>query len=422
MTSYAVEDVFREANPTHTLIDRSSAPEYARIENELRKGGRVVRLHGPSKIGKTLLCVQVLKDKDPIVIYGDDIKAKDQFWSLVAERVGVETKNVTGYCAERGRPIVIEDFHWVSKNVQSALIRSFKPLLDAGGTAILISVPDVAQQFLDTARSGTKADEILGDLLAKTVSVPAPRWKKHEIREIAVRGFKTLNLDLPEWVLPILTRFAFSNPLLMQKHCAELCFKLEIKHSYETPTKRTPTRDHLESAFKHVARENARLFGGIVGGAGLAQYDLKSGNRVDLVTLLLYSIAGLPIATKLGMPTLQRRVRANLQLHSGVPAIPVMKDALQGLITDMRKAGQSGLVLDENDFLYLAHPFFKAYLIWILVETCGGALPDLDEYIDPDDTVDAGETGDQSASMLSRVLSFAKRAFRMRSKVDATGV
>jgi hypothetical protein len=55
--TYAVEDVFREANPTHTLIDRSTAPEYDRIKNELRKGGRVVRLHGPSKIRKTLLCV-----------------------------------------------------------------------------------------------------------------------------------------------------------------------------------------------------------------------------------------------------------------------------------------------------------------------------------------------------------------------------
>jgi hypothetical protein len=383
--TYAVEDVFPEANPTHTLIDRSTAPEYARIQNELRKGGRVVRLHGPSKIGKTLLCVQILKDKDPIVIYGDSISSKDQFWTLVAARAGVDPANITTYCAQQRRPIVIEDFHWVAKHVQGALIRSFKELLDGGGSAILISVPDVAQEFLDKARSGTKMDTILGDLLAKSVPVAAPLWKESDIREIAVRGFHTLRLDLPEWILPVLTRFAFRNPLLMQKHCAELCFTLGVQRSFDTTTSRKLSREQLVSVFQQVARENARLFGGILGREGPAERRLKSGNRVNLVTLILYSIATLPIATRLGMPRLLRRIRDNLDDRDRVPDIATIKDALLHLIADMRNSGQSGLVLDDNDFLYLAHPFFKAYLIWILAESCGGKLPDLDRYMDPDD-------------------------------------
>jgi hypothetical protein len=292
---------------------------------------------------------------------------------------------VTKYCAERGRPIVIEDFHWVAKHVQSALIRSFKPLLDGGGAAILISVPDVAQEFLDKARNGTKVDAILGDLLAKSVPVPAPLWKENDIREIAVLGFRALAMQLPEWTLQVLTRFAFRNPLLMQKHCAELCFKLKIKGTLEAPKSFVPTPQQLVAVFQHVARENARLFGGILGREGPAEYGLKSGQRVNLVTLLLYSIATLPIAARLGMPRLWRRVRDNLEDRDQVPEAVIMKNALEKLIADMRKSGQSGLVLDDNDFLYLAHPFFKAYLIWILVESCGGNLPDLDRYIDPDD-------------------------------------
>lgn len=383
--AHTVDEVFPEADPTHTLIDRSGTPQFELLENRLTRGGRIIRLHGPSKVGKTLLCLQILRNTDPIIIYGDEINSRDQFWTLVSGRVGVDVGETPLYCAEQGRPIVIEDFHWVAKNVQAAIIRSFKPLLDKRGKAILISVPDVAQEFLDTARSGTKVDEILGDLLGKSVSIPAPQWRDPDIREIAIRGFKTLRVGLPDWAIAILTRFAFRNPLLMQKHCAELCFVLGIKAGCDVTRNYTPTTDQLIAAFQNVASENGRLFTGIIFSDPRATYELKAGKRVNLATLLLFSVAGVAVNTRVGMPRMQRRIRDSLKNRGSVPSVEAIRTTFEALISDMRKSGQSGLVLDQNNYLHFAHPFFKAYLLWDLVPSCGGELPDLERYVEAED-------------------------------------
>jgi hypothetical protein len=385
MTIYQVNEVFREANPTVTLVDRSTAPEFRRIKKELNEGGRIVRLHGPSKSGKTILCFQALRNKHPILLYGSNIERKDQFWDLVSQATGVPAAEASAYCAAKGRPLIIEDFHWIDKTVQSALIRSFKPLLDAGGTVILISVPDVAKVFLDRARGSAKEDAVLGDLLAKSVPVASPLWTDSEIREIGTKGFQALKIRLPTGVMTVLTRFSLKNPLLMQKHCSELCFSMDIEQTLPKFRDLSPTKEQLADIFALVASQNGSFFDDVIQGSGKRPFKLRTEKDVNLSTLLLFAISWVGINQKVGMQRVLKRVREASAKESPIPDKEAIKKAFQAMIAAMRKAGQSGLVMDENEYLYIAHPFFKTYLLWKLIPSCGGELPDLDRDIDAEE-------------------------------------
>lgn len=379
-----VNDVFAEANPTYTLVDRSDTAEYRRIQKELRSGGKIVRLHGPSKSGKTLLCRQVYGDTEPPVVYGSDIEKKEDLWNRVAAKVNVSADDAARYCAAQKRPIIIDDFHWIDRNVQAAIIRSFKPFLDAGGTAILLSVPDVAEVFLDQAKGTSKADPILGDLLAKSVAVHSPGWTEFQIRQIAKKGFPVLNIQMPDWAVAVLAKFSFGNPLLMQKHCSELCFSIGIDEALPKPTSVPVMQGNLVDTFKRVSAVNGVFFQKIVAKGGNRPFTLANGKKVTIRELVLFAITRVNISQKVGLPRIMKNIRECVATGSIMPDKDAIRKAFADLIVEMRKAGQSGLVMDDNSFLYIAHPFFKSFLVWSLVPSCGGALPDLDKYVEPE--------------------------------------
>lgn len=376
-------DVFAEAKPTFTLIDRSNTPEYRRIKQALLGGGKIVRLHGPSKSGKTVLCRQILTDSSPIVVYGSDVADTQTFWSLVARQIEGPAQDAPLACAQARRALVIEDFHWVERSVQAPLIKSLKPFLDAGGTAVLLSVPDVAEVFLDQGKSGNRPDPILGDLLAKSVPVEPPKWTEHEIRRIGEVGFGALRVAVAERTLKVLTRFSFKNPLLMQKHCAELCFNMGVDEAFESDTHKAVTEELLASTFQHIASIDGALFHRIATKNAARPFRLNGGKKLTLRELVLFAITRANINQKIGIA----RVSQNIAriLDSQTVDRKSIGDAVAELIAEMRKAGQSGLVVDSNRYLYIAHPFFKSYLVWILGPYCGAELPHLEQYVEPPD-------------------------------------
>ncbi|MGD9968346.1 MAG: toll/interleukin-1 receptor domain-containing protein [Hyphomonadaceae bacterium] len=374
-------DVFAEAKPTFTLIDRSHTPEFRRIKQALLGGGKIVRLHGPSKSGKTVLCRQIFTDTTPIVVYGSDITDARQYWTLVAHQCGTTAQDAPLACAQQRRALVIEDFHWIDRDVQAPLIKSLKSFLDASGTAVLLSVPDVAEVFLEQGRSGNRADPILGDLLAKSVAVEPPKWTEQEIRRIGEVGFGALRVVVSDKTLKVLTRFSFKNPLLMQKHCAELCFNMGIDEAYGADTQKTVTEEQLARTFQRIASIDGALFHRIATKNAARPYKLGSGKKLTLRELVLFAITRANINQRIGIARVSQNIARNL--NSRAPDRRDIKDAVSELIAEMRKAGQSGLVVDNNHYLYIAHPFFKSYLVWILGPYCGADLPHLEQYVEP---------------------------------------
>jgi|GEM_PF-2461884 len=378
-----VTDVFAEAKPTYTFVDRSGKPEYRRIQRELLAGGKIIRLHGPSKSGKTELCRQIFKNDSPILLYGSQIGSAEGYWKAVAEQLAVSTTEAPFVCAQQRRPLIIDNFHDVIAKVQGPLIKSFRPFMDEKGTVVLISVPDVAEAFLEAKRGRAAPDPIIGELLARSVAEEAPKWTESEIRYIADVGFRTLNTAVTERTINVLTRFSFRNPLLMQKHCSELCFNLGIDEASTSERQPTVAELHLRDTFQRVASIDGAIFHRIATKGAARSYQTVSGKKLTLRELVLLAISRSNVNVKIGAARIARNIAQALDAASPRVTAAEVQSTVKELIAEMRQLGQSGLVLDAANFLYIAHPFFQSYLVWILAPYCGAPLPDLERYVEP---------------------------------------
>ncbi len=379
-----VTDVFAEAKPTYTFIDRSTKPEFRRIQRELLAGGKIIRLHGPSKSGKTELCRQIFQEASPILLYGSQIQSVDSYWGSIAQQLDVSVTEAPFACARQRRALIIDNFHDVDRRLQGPLIKSFRPFMDEKGTVVLISVPDVAEVFLEIKRGRSTPDPVIGELLARSVPEEAPKWTEGEIRRIADVGFRTLKVRVTDKTLSVLTRFAFRNPLLMQKHCSELCFNLGIDEALATERQPSINEQHLRETFQRVASIDGAIFHRIAT-RGAKAYQTAGGKKLSLRELVLLAVSRTNVNVKIGSTRIANNIAQMLDEKSPRVTAADVRKAVTELIAEMYALGQSGLVLDAANFLYIAHPFFKSYLVWVLAPHCGAPMPDLERYVEPQD-------------------------------------
>src|SRR5687768_1127977 len=85
-SEYQLQDVFTPRKiPTVTWIDRSSHPEYKNLRFNVAAAGGLVNVYGASRSGKTVMCLTLLKDREPVLLHGGLIDTEDQFWSQLAK-------------------------------------------------------------------------------------------------------------------------------------------------------------------------------------------------------------------------------------------------------------------------------------------------------------------------------------------------
>ena len=148
-----LNDVFRIANPTITLVDRSKKPAFKEMLSNISRGGRVIRLHGPSKSGKTTLCRQAFKDRNKAAIHGRSINNLDEYYLELASECNLSNSSsqseIERSILDNCTTILIDDFHAINRNTQKAIIRRVKRLLDGGITVVLISIPDCARELIE---------------------------------------------------------------------------------------------------------------------------------------------------------------------------------------------------------------------------------------------------------------------------------
>src|SRR5690606_34863785 len=248
------------------------------------KSGGLVSLYGDSKSGKTVLCLKVLEKHNPILLHGPHIQTEAEFWRIIGNKLNVPSLgiasrssseeqerereaqvvggggpfpgSITRRAAEtfahredKGiastfnygphevveqlrdsrRPVVIDDFHAVPKDVQQGIIMRMKPAIDFGVTLVVVSIPEEIGDML----SGLTRP---GEAVARSAKVESPLWEPDEIRQIAEKGFAALNMRVSKIAIDTLTRRAYRNPLLMQDFCLNLCFGLGVERTLSEPT------------------------------------------------------------------------------------------------------------------------------------------------------------------------------------------
>ena len=146
--------------------------------------------------------------------------------------------------------LVIDDFHYAGRELQTGIIRSLKGPAFNGLKVLLLSVSYKAYEAIQAET------EITG----RFVHVEVPDWSKDDLSEIATTGFPLLNIDCSKGVRQLLASEANGSPQLMQQFCWEMCFDKDV--------------DRTGSAVKLNSTEDAeRILETVAKDAGQPIYD-----------------------------------------------------------------------------------------------------------------------------------------------------
>lgn len=414
MKSHDVSDVFRpRAFPTLTYVSRYVDTEETyeeMLKRALRNTGTLVSITGASKTGKTVLCHRVLPADTIVDLSGGQIASPDDFWEQIAEKLdlpaeyqfahnaqkttsfqgntgggaslplfgnlhlsggaGLTTSNgnnvsykigrsktaIMRFMVENKLTLLIDDFHYIDKDVQIYIARTLKTEIFHGLRAILLSLPHRSD---DAIRMNP-------DLIGRTTFIDLAAWSLHDLKEIARKGFHTLDLRVNEEAIAEIAEEAASSPLLMQEICLNLASEMLERHiqtAGDALLKKTfrntaknyqHYRDILRSAYQGPSQGRARR----------RQYRAAHGTSYDVYGLLLTSISTDPPILELPIDEIQRRIRKILG-HDEIPNKLTLANAAKHLSDMIKTALPKHDSIDTKDkTLYILDPMLLFYLRW----------------------------------------------------------
>lgn len=400
--------------PTYTYNPRESR----RLERSIQESTinfKLLVVTGPTKSGKTVLVNKVFPRSENLWIDGGSIGTEDNFWELIVSELGgyteeeissgedmqytiagvteaegsillakvnaglsgtVGTTGKTEYLQRRSMsnkskaisllqetkiPLIIDDFHYISKPVQKLIVRALKAPIMYGVPVICIAIPSRKFDVIDVER----------ELTGRMDSVEMPVWDIEELALIAKNGFSTLNVGIDEEIVYYLAGEAFGSPFLMQDFCRAICRnnKIEVSQS-----KKTTVSIELKNA--------AEIFPDIANNSGRSMFDklkrgprtrtdrkprkMKSGETLDIYGVVMEALKHL----KPGIETITYdMLRANIRevLADDLPQHGEIARVLEKIAEISYTDASSTPVIDwqkDDDILTITDPFFAFYLRW----------------------------------------------------------
>lgn len=400
--------------PSHTYNPRLELKLEESVRQVLANLCKLVTVTGHTKSGKTVLVRSILPREEAIWVDGGGVGAEDDFWSIVIDQLNIfqstqvaessgasaklsgkgsagadflivkgtgevaaELGNSRGTSASHTRvvssraaalaglrskrvPLVIDDFHYLSRDLQGEIVRALKPLVFDGVPVVVIAIP---HRRYDTVKV---EKEMTGRILAITI----PVWTLEELKFIPRTGYTLLNAEMPDELTAALADQAIGSPHLMQEFCRSVCAATGItapgEHRFVTIEEK-----ELETVFENVAETIGRpIFEKLSRGprqrTDRIPRKLKSGGDVDIYGLVLHALAHLrPGLVTLEYEDLRSAIRGvsadNLpQLHEVTRVLKHMSD-----IAATDQSSTPVIDFDEVDKrLHVTDPFFAFYLRW----------------------------------------------------------
>ena len=414
MTACDVSDVFRpRAFPTLTYVNRyvdTDETYEAMLKRALRNTGTLIAVSGASKTGKTVLCHKVLPADSIVDLSGGQIATPDDFWEQIAEKLampveyqfaqdtrhgravkgsssagvslpllgrltfagGAETSSASGnnifykmgrsrtalvqYMIDHKLTLIIDDFHYIDKEVQIYIARTLKTEIFKGLRAIILSLPHRSD---DAIRMNP-------DLIGRTTFIDLAAWSMEDLQEIARKGFEQLQLPIEAAVIEEMAQEADSSPLLMQEICLNLAGEMVDRQIKQ------PDRELLRQVFRATAKNyqhyrdilQRAYQGPMQGRTRRKQYTTATGKTYDVYGLLLTSISSNPPILRLPLDELQRRIRRILG-QDDIPNKLTIANAVKHLSDMIKTSLPKHDTIDTKDkTLYILDPMLLFYLRW----------------------------------------------------------
>lgn len=411
----AATEVFTPGDyPTRTYVKRDEDRLERKLEDALNTAGQIVSLSGPSKSGKTVLVERVVGD-DLITITGAGVRSPADVWNRVLDWMGLPAESTSSAAtsgsgtlgtktkggasvfglgkvevegsadltsghskseaerhtrrglaqvayeiAESSFVVLIDDFHYMDRQVQVEVAKELKEAARLGVKLCTASVPHRSD---DVVRSNP---ELRGRVKALDIGY----WSVHELKKIATLGFPLLNLSLDDEWISRLTSESSGSPQLMQMLCLYTCFALNAREARSEVLSHTVTDDEREMIFEEAA--TSADFGTLVTtlhrgprtrGVERKEFDLTDGSKGDNYRCVLRAIASDPPRLHFPPDEMSRRVAAAC---SGADS--PQNAAIRQACSQMAKLAAdhpAERVLDwddVDDLLDIVDPYFLFYL------------------------------------------------------------
>jgi hypothetical protein len=372
---------------------------------------------GPSKSGKTVLCESVIGIKSILLITGGGIDSEETFWQRVRSKLAIpassSTSSTSGTSGEvgakvsaglgikailsaggevggklgkseqsqsaaafdpvrgvellekvrgAGKTLVVDDFHYIGRDVQIPLVEQFKEAARAGVTVVVVSVP----------HRGDDAIRANPDLRGRLRLVEVTYWSEEELRNIPRLGFPKLNIMVDGTLVDRLARESLSSPQLMQSLCLDFCRSSGIDEAYSEPLTAMVSDNQLEKILQIVAKtSNGQTAldilekGPRVRGTERNTYELRNGSKGDVYSVVLKAIATGDPKLTLTYAEIRERVA---QVTSGeLPSGSSIVSTLTQMDEAAKKMRQGDRVLEwdnEKETLHFPDPYFLYFLRW----------------------------------------------------------
>lgn len=322
--------------PQLTYNPRADLELEQHLEDFLDEGGAILTVAGPTKTGKSVLLRRTIDQ--PIWCDGEGIGSVGALWELIADELRLYTQlevatsasetgggslatkagveqiatvtaqaqysatdtSGTKFTVSRplvsvvkeaistsGRPLVIDDFHFVDRDVQRQIVRALKPVVLAGVPVIFASISHRVQDVVSAEP----------DMTGRVVPLKIPFWSEDELLFIARKGFEALGVaDPDERLARVLAAESYGSPHLMQKFCRELCKENGIRMQQKRSVTLNAPDDwpaFFRAQVEHASRDwfERLLNGPQERGKKRNQWQVKGNGTLDGYGLTLRAIA-----------------------------------------------------------------------------------------------------------------------------------
>lgn len=400
--------------PTITYIARKEKQLEERVLAAQDFLSKLVVVTGATKSGKTVLVNKVFPQDSSIWIDGGAVSDENSFWELIVEKadffsemdyaeqdvklstieagssvegnvmvmkgaanikgsLGVETvsekrlkRTITSKVAAIHRlqfcgiPLIVDDFHYIDKEVQKSIVRALKAPIMHGLPVIFIAIPNRKYDAVEVER----------EMTGRIENIEMPVWEEGELENIAIQGFDALNVKVSPYLITKLSQSAYGSPFLMQEFCRTLCEKCEIE---EASNEQQSISDKVGicDVFSEIAEHSGRSIFNKLKRGPRARSDrkkrlLKKGEQTDIYGVVLEGLKAL----KPGVESMPYELLRN-NIKDVLAENPPQKNEISRVLDQIAKISytdtSSTPVIDwqrDDDIITVTDPFFAFFLKW----------------------------------------------------------
>ncbi|MDD6138072.1 MAG: ATP-binding protein [Lachnospiraceae bacterium] len=389
--SLKAENIFKPgAFPKYTYVSRNyenTGISYElRLKQALRTAGCLTSIIGPSKMGKTILCEQVIGLDNIVEVSGADFNENNDFWAIIAAKVGLpymgeittERASTEGkseerdsksekyilskdkiirYYIENNKILVIDDFHYASTEMQMKMAQQLKDAIRRELKVVVVSLPHRAD---DAIRQNA-------DLSGRLSLINIETWKEEDLKKIAIKGFDKLEIKIADNIAEKLAIECLTSPQLMQYICLSICTLLEDEKKQEV------NDEILEKAYRFTTINfnyadvvSVLIKGPNPRGQQRKLYRTVDGKELDLYGIIVESLAKNPPMTELDFESFYNRIfnviEENDRLKLEKQTVRNHLNHLQELLEGKEEIYRA--IEWKDGKVYVLDPLFLFYLRW----------------------------------------------------------